>query len=99
MKSAALITLLAAASLQAAGINGVVSNGTTGKPQAGVHVSLMKLDQGMVEIGHAVSGADGGFSIDAPPPAADIPYLLRADYQDVQYHGAARDAIDRKSVV
>jgi len=91
MKSAALLTILAAASLPAAAINGVVNNGTTGKPQAGVHVALMKLDQGMVEIGNAVSGADGSFSIGAPPPAADIPYLLRAEYQDVAYHGAARD--------
>jgi hypothetical protein len=93
MKSAALLTLLAAVSLPAAAINGVVGNGTTGKPQAGVHITLMKLDQGMVQIGSAVSGADGTFSIDAPPPAADVPYLVRADYQDVAYHGAARDNI------
>jgi hypothetical protein len=93
MKSAAFLTFLAAVSLQAAAINGVVNNGTTGKPQAGVHIILMKLDQGMVEIGNAVSGADGSFSIDAPPPAADVPYLVRADYQDVAYHGAARDNI------
>jgi hypothetical protein len=97
MKRAALLVILAAASLQAAAdpsaIRGVVNNGTTGKPQAGVHITLMKLDQGMVEIGNAVSGTDGSFSIAAAPPAADVPYLIRADYQDVAYHGAARDAV------
>ncbi len=93
MRLARFLSVLAlvAVSLPAA-VNGVVNNGTTGKPQAGVKVTLIKLDQGMVEIGHAVSAADGTFSIDAPPPAADIPYLLRADYQDVAYHGAAREA-------
>ncbi len=94
-----LLAFLAAASLPAATINGVVNNGTTSKPQAGVHITLLKLDQGMVDIGTAVSGADGSFSIDAPPPPADIPYLVRADYQDVAYHGASRDANKPVSIV
>jgi hypothetical protein len=102
MKNAAslpLLTFLAAASVSAASITGMVNNGTTGKPQAGVHITLQKLDQGMVDIGTAVSAADGTFSIEAPPPPADIPYLVRADYQDIAYHGAARDANKRVPIV
>jgi hypothetical protein len=59
----------------------------------------MKLDQGMVEIGSAVTAADGTFSIDAPPPAAEIPYLVKADYQDVAYHGAARDNVKTVNIL
>src|SRR4051812_3215800 len=87
-----LSSIASAALLSAATIKGIVVNETTGKPQAGVPVQLMKLEQGMVPIGDTKSGPDGSFSFEAPPPPADIPYLLRGDYQGVAYHGAARDA-------
>src|SRR5437763_1392680 len=97
MKLRALAVLLSLSSfialdLSAAAIHGIVVNETTGKPQAGVQVTLMKLEQGMVPIGSMKSSADGSFTIEAPPPSAEIPYLVRGDYQNIAYHAAARDA-------
>ena len=83
----ALFTLSASAS-----IHGIVTNETTGKPQAGVQIAVMKLDGGMVEIGSAVTGADGRFSIEAPPPSGEVPYLVSGTFQGIPYHAAARDA-------
>jgi hypothetical protein len=68
----------------------VVINGTSGRPQAGVQIALMKLEGRMVEIGSAVTGADGRFSIEAPPPSGDVPYLVSGTFQGVPYHAAAR---------
>ncbi len=94
MKWFASIVLWAAMAPAAycASIHGIVTNGTTGQPQAGVTVTLLKLEQGMVEIGKATSDTAGRFSIEAPPPAANIPYLVRGTYQEVAYHAGARDA-------
>lgn len=88
---AVLAAILLSSLSASAAIHGVVTNETTGKPQAGVEVAVMKLEGGMVQIGSAVSGPDGKFSIDVPPPAADVPYLVSGTYQDVAYHAAARD--------
>jgi hypothetical protein len=66
-------------------IDGTVINATTGKPQAGVTVSLIHPgENGMETLATATSGADGGFKIakDLPPP----PALLRATFQDVEYN-------------
>ena len=66
-------------------ISGVVTNDTTGKPQAGVAVTLVHPGQnGMQTLGRATTDADGIFKIDAevPPP----PALLEAVYQEVQYN-------------
>lgn len=67
-----------------AAIDGTVVNKTTGQPQAGVTVALTKLGaNGMEPAGSTKSGADGKFSIDAPPGSV---HLLQATYQGVAYN-------------
>jgi hypothetical protein len=80
------------ASVANAAVQGTVTNGTTGKPQAGVSVTVMKLEGGMVPVGEATTAAGGRFRIDAPPPSGQLPHLVRADYKGVGYFGAARTA-------
>jgi len=65
-------------------IEGTVVNGTTGKPQPSVTVSLVQPGAGgMQAIASATSDANGAFRIDheLPPP----PALLQADYKGVTY--------------
>jgi len=79
-----ILALLALAPLLSAAIDGVVVNQTSGKPQAGVIVSLVQPGQnGMQSLASARSGADGAFKLDrdVPPP----PALLQAIYQGVTY--------------
>lgn len=78
--------------LAATGISGVIRNGTTGKPQAGVEVVLMKLEGGMATVGQATTDTEGRFRFDAPPPTGELHYLLRAEYRGVGYHAAPRPA-------
>jgi hypothetical protein len=67
-----------------AGVDGVVINGTTGKPQPDVLVSLVQPgENGMQNIGSVKSGADGKFNIDKP--FAPGPVLLQSVYSGVQY--------------
>ncbi len=75
-----------------AAVQGTVTNGTTGKPQAGVEVQVMKLEGGMVPIGNVTTGADGRFKVDAPPPSGQLPYLVRADFKGVGYFAPSRTA-------
>lgn len=66
-------------------IDGTVINATTGKPQAGVEVSLIHPgENGMETLGTATTGADGGFKIDKPLPSP--PAILRTTYQNVDYN-------------
>jgi len=79
----ALALVLIPASLFAA-IEGTVINGTTGKPQPSVMISLVQPGaNGMQAIATSTSDAAGKFSIDhdLPPP----PALLQADYKGVTY--------------
>jgi hypothetical protein len=65
-------------------IEGTVINGTTGKPEPSVKVSLVQPGAGgMQAIATSTSDASGKFSIDhdLPPP----PALLQADYKGVTY--------------
>jgi len=76
--------LLICVSCVFAAIEGTVVNGTTGKPQPSVTVSLVQPGAGgMQAIATATSDANGKFSIDheLPPP----PALLQADYKGVTY--------------
>jgi hypothetical protein len=80
----ALLVLISGSSLLAQ-ISGVVTNGTTGKPQAGVVVTLVHPgENGMQTLGTSKTDADGKFKIDQPVPPP--PALLEATYQDVQYN-------------
>jgi hypothetical protein len=79
----AMALVLIPASLFAA-IEGTVINGTTGKPEPSVKISLVQPGAGgMQAIATSTSDANGKFSIDheLPPP----PALLQADYKGVQY--------------
>ena len=79
----ALAFALIPASLFAA-IEGTIVNGSTGKPEPSVKISLVQPGAGgMQAIASATSDANGKFSIDheLPPP----PALLQVDYKGVQY--------------
>jgi hypothetical protein len=66
-----------------AAVDGVVTNGTSGKPAAGVQVSLVQPGQaGMQTVGTATSDAAGKFSFDTAPQG---PTLLQASFQGVTY--------------
>jgi len=77
-----LLLLLAALPALAA-IQGYVENGTTGRKQGGVAVSLVKLDAGMQPIGSASSDDAGKFRFDSD--VSGVPMLLRAEFQGVTY--------------
>ena len=77
-------SLLTSASCLLGAIEGTVINGTTGKPEPSVKVSLVQPGAGgMQALATSTSDANGKFSIDhdLPPP----PALLQADYKGVQY--------------
>jgi hypothetical protein len=80
--------IIATAALAAAQtLTGVVTNGTTNKPAAGDEVVLIKLAQGMEEVGHAKTDAKGSFSLKLDD--ANSPHLIRAIHQGVTYHHMA----------
>jgi len=82
MKYLAILLSLATAY---AAVDGTVTNRTTGKPQAGVTVTLSKLSQaGPEAVGTAKTDAQGRFSIDQA--LAQQPYLLQAAWQGVTYN-------------
>jgi len=77
--------LLTSAPLLAA-IDGTVVNGTTGKPEAGVSVTLLKPGAGgMQQLGSTQSDAAGHFRFDHDQPGGG-PQLLQAHYKDVNYN-------------
>ena len=78
----ALLPLLAAMAW-ADRITGKVNNGTTGKPAAGVTVTLVDPMSGMAELATAKSDAQGEFKIEAP--AAQGPRLAKAERGGVFY--------------
>ena len=82
---AALAVLLSAVA-SAQTLSGILKNGTTGKPDAGDDVILIKLGQGMEEAAHTKSDASGHFSFNLPDNG---PHLIRAVHQGVTYHSMA----------
>ena len=64
-------------------MTGTVTNGTTGKPAAGVTVTLVDPMGGMAEVATAKCDAKGQFTVDAP--AARGPRLVRAERSGVNY--------------
>jgi hypothetical protein len=84
MKTYAL--LLLSAGLLHASIDGTVVNGSTGKPQSGVTITLVKPGaQGMQTIGTTVSDAAGHFLFEKDQPGGG-PQLLQASYHGVNYN-------------
>ncbi len=79
------LCLIAATNLFAA-IDGTVLNQTTGKPQAGVSVTLLKPGQaGMQNLGNTTSDASGKFVFEHDQPGGG-PQLLQANYNGVNYN-------------
>jgi hypothetical protein len=78
---------MAAVSLQAA-VDGVVTNGTSGKPQAGATVTLFQTSsQGPQFVESVKTDAEGKFQITKEvPPGGGGPLLLQAVYGGVQYN-------------
>ena len=69
-----------------AAMDGTVVNKTTGKPQAGVTVNLLKPGaQGMQSIGTTVSDAQGHFLFEHDQPGGG-PQLLQAQFEHVDYN-------------
>ncbi len=85
--SLAFAGLLLSAAANAA-VDGVVTNGTSGKPQAGATVTLFQpTQQGPQFIDSVKTDAGGKFSITKEiPPGGAGPLLLQAVYGGVQYN-------------
>ena len=88
MKRILLLSLIFAAlfACQAAlaqAITGAVTNGTTGKPAAGIEVVLVDPMQGMAELAKTTTDQQGKFSL--PAGAAQGPRLVRATRDGVNY--------------
>ena len=75
-------TLLAGALAHAASVSGTVTDKTTGKPDAGDTVVLLEPMSGMSEVAHAMTNAQGHYSLDLP---GNSPYLVRVTHQGAGY--------------
>jgi hypothetical protein len=89
--------LLAQLSAWAQTVTGTVNNGTTGKPAAGIEVTLVDPMQGMAELTTTKTDAAGKFSLSAGQ--AQGPRLVRATRDGVNYFrmitpGASSVALD-----
>ncbi len=69
-----------------AAVDGTVINGTTGKPQPGVSITLVRPGQkGMETVGATTSDAQGHFQFESAQPGAG-PQLLQGTYKSVSYN-------------
>jgi hypothetical protein len=67
-------------------VDGTVINGTTGKPQAGVSITLVKPGQkGMETVSATTSDAQGHFQFETAQSGGG-PQLLQANYKSVSYN-------------
>jgi hypothetical protein len=83
----ALPCFLASASF-AGTVTGTVTNGTTGKPAAGVDVILIQLQGTMQPVAQTRTDASGHYQLDHPA-LGNGPMLIRAVYRGVNYHEPA----------
>ncbi len=101
MKSLALASFVLAgfgALIASAAIDGTVTNGTTGKPQAGVTISLIKPgQQGMQTLGTKKTDQQGHFLFENDRPGGG-PELLQADFQGVNYNTLLTPNMPRSGV-
>jgi carboxypeptidase family protein len=82
----ALYLFLVAAGALLASIDGTVVNRTTGKPQSGVSVTLVKPgQQGMQTLGTTITDSTGHFVFQNDRPGGG-PQLLQATYKGVNYN-------------
>ena len=83
----ALPCLLASVSF-AGTVTGTVTNGTTGKPAAGVDVILIQLQSTMQPVAQTRTDASGHYQLENPA-LGNGPMLIRAVYRGVNYHEPA----------
>jgi hypothetical protein len=69
-------------------VTGTITNGTTGKPAAGVEMILIQLQGGMQPVANTKTDANGQYRFDHPGLGAG-PMLIRAVYRGVNYHEPA----------
>jgi len=69
-------------------VTGLVTNGTTGKPAAGVDVILIQLQGMMQPVAQTKTDASGHYQLDHPA-LGNGPMLIRAVYRGVNYHEPA----------
>lgn len=83
-----LLPLMLFVPLAHAAVEGTVTNGTNGRPQAGATVTLFQTsNQGPQDIGSVKTDAQGKFRIDKDvQPGPGGPLLLQAVYGGVQYN-------------
>jgi hypothetical protein len=82
----AFVFLILAAGVSSAGtLTGVVHNGTTGAPGAGLDVILIQLQGGMQPVATVKSDTQGHFHFDRPE-LGGAPMLVRVQYRGVNYH-------------
>jgi hypothetical protein len=95
-----LAILLAAANAFAA-VDGVVTNGATGKPQPGSTVTLFQTtNQGPQNLGSVKTDAQGKFAFpqDVQPGVGGGPLLLQAVYDGVQYNKTITPGVPTSNV-
>ena len=80
-----LSCFLAFVSFAAAAVEGIVTNQTTGKPQAGASVTLIELGSGMKTVATVQTDAAGKFTLPSDL-APGSPHLLQAQHQGVNYN-------------
>jgi len=93
------IAFLALISLpQMAAVDGIVTNATTGQPQAGVAITLVQAGQGgMQPLGKTVSAADGAFSFDKEATAGSA-LLLQSTHAGVTYTKMVQPGLPSKDI-
>jgi len=85
---ASLLPCLLEAAAFAGTVTGTITNGTTGKPAAGVDVILIQLQGAMQPVAQTKTDAEGHYTLDHPALGAG-PMLIRAVYRGVNYHEPA----------
>src|SRR5258707_14413385 len=79
-----LVSIASSWAIASAAVDGTVTNGTTGKPQAGATVTLYKLgENGLESVESVKSNAEGKFRIEQNLQG---PRLLQSAYAGVTYN-------------
>jgi hypothetical protein len=85
--AAFIFSLLVSVGAFAAQITGTVTNATTNKPSSGDEVVLLSLANGMEEVAHTKTDAQGHYALNVPDENA--PHLVRVARQSVHYFQSA----------
>jgi 5-hydroxyisourate hydrolase-like protein (transthyretin family) len=80
---ATVLLLAASMTASAATLGGTVTNATTGKPAAGDDIALLSLSQGMQEMAHSKTDAQGKFSFNFE--SNGTPHMVRVTHDGVNY--------------